>query len=445
VADQAVSSVANFVLGIVVARSLGAEGFGAFSLAYLTYAFVLSAGRGLATDPLTVRFSGARPDAWRRAVAAAGATGTSVGLVAGAGCVAVGLLHGNEVGDAFVAMGVLLPALMLQDSWRFAFFAAGRPAQALANDLVWTLLLLGALVVLITTERGGVVPYVIAFGGTAAVAAVFGLLQTRIVPRPTAIPSWVRTHRALGGRYLVENLSIGAAGQARFLVLGGVAGLQAVGEVRAAEILMGPFMVLLMGISQVAVPEAVAVLRRAPHHLGRFCLVLGGGLAGVALAWGLAVLHLLPESWGGALIGELWVPAEDLFPLVMTGLVVTGLVVGAQAGLRALGAAPRSLAAQLTNAGLYAVGGTVGAILDGARGSCWGVVVAVSCGAVVWWWQLRRGLAEHLAAHVDEGPGGRPPAQPAGSPTGGPAAPAEHLAATPPPSPHPDPLEEVTP
>ena len=83
---------------------------------------------------------------------------------------------------------------------------------------------------------------------------------------------------------------------------------------------MGPFMVVLMGLSQVAVPEAVGVLGRAPERLGRFCLVLGTLLAAAALLWGLSVLVLLPESWGVALIGELWLPAEALLPLVMTGI-----------------------------------------------------------------------------------------------------------------------------
>lgn len=408
VADQAVSSVANFALGIVVARSLGAEGFGAFSLAYLTYAFVLSASRGVATDPLVVRFSGGDRAAWRRAVAAASATGASVGLVAGVGCIVAGWLHGNAVGHAFIALGILLPALMLQDTWRFAFFAAGRPASALVNDLVWTVLLLVALVMLPVLGYENVVDFVLAFGGTAALAAAFGLVQTRIRPRPRAVLGWVHEHRALGGRYFGENVSIGAAGQVRFLALGGLAGLVAVGEVRAAEILMGPFMVLLMGISQVAVPEAAVVLRRSPYLLSRFCLALGASLSTVAALWGLSVLVLLPDSWGVALIGDLWDPGESLLPIVMLGLVVTGLVVGAQAGLRALGASRRSLRAQLANAGLYAVAGTVGAFIDGARGSCWGVVVAVSIGALAWWWQLLRALDEHLADTVDILPGDGP-------------------------------------
>ena len=58
VADQAMSSLTNFGVGIYVARSLGIQEFGAFSLAFATYLIVLAASRGLATDALAVRFSG---------------------------------------------------------------------------------------------------------------------------------------------------------------------------------------------------------------------------------------------------------------------------------------------------------------------------------------------------------------------------------------------------
>ncbi len=82
-------------------------------------------------------------------------------------------------------------------------------------------------------------------------------------------------HRDLGTRYLVENVSISGARQIRAFALGAVAGLATVGDVRAAEILMGPFLVVLMGISQVAVPEASAVLARSPRRLRLFCFGLG--------------------------------------------------------------------------------------------------------------------------------------------------------------------------
>jgi hypothetical protein len=71
------------------------------------------------------------------------ATGTAlaVGTVAGVLCIVAGLLLPGQVGPAFIALGVGLPGLALQDSWRFAFFACGRGSAAFLNDLFWTLLL----------------------------------------------------------------------------------------------------------------------------------------------------------------------------------------------------------------------------------------------------------------------------------------------------------------
>src|SRR5689334_13088330 len=66
--DQGLSSLTNLLVSLSVARTLGAEQFGAFSLAYVTYGFILTASRALATDPLIVRFGGAEDAVLRKAV-----------------------------------------------------------------------------------------------------------------------------------------------------------------------------------------------------------------------------------------------------------------------------------------------------------------------------------------------------------------------------------------
>ena len=396
VADQGVSSMSNFALGIIVARSLGPEGFGSFSLAFITYSFILCASRGLATDPLVVRFSHAEPGAWRRAVAASSATSVLIGLTVGLACITIGLALPPEVRGGFIALGVCLPWLLLQDTWRFAFFAAGRPAEALLNDAVWGTLQVAGLVVLLTTGHAGVASCFLVFGGTGALAAGFGLLQLRIRPRPSLVRSWLVDHKSLGPRYLVENLSIGGARQIRFMVLGAAVSLAAVGAVRGAEILMGPFLVMLSGVSQMAVPEAAHVLVRSPRRLQHFCLAVGGCGAVAAAAWGITIAALLPLGVGQALLGSLWVPASQLLLPVILGLVLGGFEIGAAAGVRALGAAPRSLKAQLISASMYLIGGVGGALVAGAWGSCWGVAVATALGAGVWWFQLRRAHAEFM-------------------------------------------------
>lgn len=400
-ADQAVSSLTNFTVGIFVARSLGATAFGIFSLAWVTYGVVLNVSRGLATDPLVVRFSGVPTASWRAAVARTSGTALLVGLLAGAISLLVGAAVGGPIGSAFVALGLVLPALLLQDSWRFAFFAAGQGRKAFTNDVVWAATLVPALIVV--AEGGSVFRFMLAWGLSAAVAAGCGCVQTRLLPRPGGARAWLHEQRDLGPRYLVENVSLSGASQLRMYGLGAIAGLADVGSVRGAQLLLGPFLAVLMGLTAVAVPEAARVVRRSRRRLSHFCLLLGGGQAVAALAWGLALLFLLPYDVGQYVLGSVWESAAALILPTTLSVMNAGLSAGAAAGLRALGAARRSLRAQFLASAGYVTGGLVGAAVAGALGSSWGVAFASLLGAAVWWSQLRAGLRE-LDAVPPSGP-----------------------------------------
>lgn len=391
-ADQAASSMTNFAVGIYVARSLGLAAFGAFSLAWVTYGVVLSVSRGLATDPLVVRFSGVPEASWRGAVARSSGTSLGVGAAIGVPCLLIGLTVGGHVGLAFAALGVMLPGLLLQDAWRYSFFAAGAGQKAFVNDVVWGLALVPAMVV--AAHVGSVAAFVLAWGGSATVAAGYGCFQSGIRPRLTGARRWLREHRDLGSRYLVENVSLSGASQLRAYGLGAIVGVGAVGAIRGAELLLGPFLAVLMGLSLVTVAEAARVLRRAPHRLGMFCLLLGGAQAVAALLWGAALL-LMPERLGELVLGDVWSSASELIVPATLGVAGAGLGTGAAAGLRALGAARRSLRSQLFASTCYVGGGLGGAVVAGTVGSAWGVAAATVCSSAVWWLHLRIALREH--------------------------------------------------
>ncbi|WP_230423156.1 hypothetical protein [Prauserella cavernicola] len=392
--DQAISSLTNFAVGIVVARSLGASGFGVFTLAWVTYGVLLNVSRGLATDPLMVRFSGAADERWRAAVARSSGTALMIGVVSGALSIVAGLAVGGVIGGAFVGLGLVLPGLLVQDSWRFAFFAAGWGQKAVANDLVWAAAMVPTL--WFAAQADSVFVFVLAWGLPVALAAGFGVVQAGVLPSAAGVRDWVDRHRDLGVRYLVENVSNSGSSQLRMYGLGAIGGLADVGAIRGGELLLAPFLALLMGVSLVSVPEAARVLNRAPGKLFAFCAVLGGGQAAAALLWGLAILLFLPASLGVLVLGPVWEPASELILPITLSVTGAGVVAGATAGLRALGAARRSLHAQLFAAAGYLGGGLVGAVLAGALGASWGSTIAVWCGAVVWWWQLRAGLAERF-------------------------------------------------
>ncbi|MCM2393695.1 hypothetical protein [Streptomyces albipurpureus] len=391
-ADQAVCSMTNFAVGICVARSLGLAAFGVFSLAWVTYGVVLSVSRGLATDPLVVRFSGVPVASWRAAAARSSGTALGVGVAIGSVCLVVGLGLGGRVGPAFAALGIMLPGLLLQDAWRFSFFAAGTGRKAFVNDLLGGVALIPAM--LVAARVGSVAAFVFAWGAAAAVAAGYGCLQSGIRPRLTGAREWIREHRDLGYRYLVENVGVSGAAQLRAYGLGLIVGVSAVGVVRGAELLLGPFLAVLMGLSLVTVAEAARVLRQAPHRLGAFCLLLGGAQAAAALLWGAALL-LVPDHVGELVLGDVWHSASELIVPATLGVVGASLGVGAAAGLRALAAARRSLRCQLFASACYVSGGLGGAAVAGTVGSAWGVAAATLSGSAVWWLQLRSALREH--------------------------------------------------
>lgn len=396
VLDQAISSMGNFFLGVFVARTLGAADLGVFALAILTYTVILNASRGLSTDPLVVRFGGEPSDQWKSAVGSASGTAALVGLAGAVLCITAGAFlwigPNPAVGKAFMVLGIWLPGLMVQDSWRFAFFSVGRGASALFNDAVWTgLVVLGVLLVS-ASGQATVATTLIVYGASATFAAVLGGRQLGVRPRLGRALGWIRQNWTLGTRYLIENVSGSGAAQLRALALGAVAGLAAVGQVRAAEILVGPLLVVLSGIAQVAVPEARRWLQRSETALLRFCLGLGLALALVSATWGAAIIWLLPMGAGEILLGTVWELAYPLVPGLVVAVTAACFTVAATSGLRAVGQSNRSLRAQLIGSSLYLVAGVVGAVLWGATGAVWGGAIAGIATAILWWVELNRGL-----------------------------------------------------
>lgn len=394
VADQGVSSLSNFALNIYVARLLGAEQYGTFGVVFVTYAFALNASRGLVTDPLMVRFSHVERPIWRRVVGGCTGTAVSVGLVLGvAVALAAAALRGN-LGLGFAALAVVLPGLLLQDSWRFAFFSSGRGAQAFLNDLLWLAVLVPALLALHWAHLANVFWAVLVWGGAATLAAVVGAFQAGVVPRPLRTWQWLSAQRDLGFRYMAEGTTNSASSQLRTYGIGLLLGLAAVGYVQAATTLMAPVVVLVNGTGLIFLPEATRLWRNAADRLLRFCVLIGVGYTVLAVSWAAMLMLTLPIGLGEALLATIWQPTYPL--LLPTALGVMGFCVaaGAGTGLKGTGSARRSLRAAVLTSVVYVVSSLTGAFAGGTDGAVWGTTAAMWCGAVVYWWQFVGGLRE---------------------------------------------------
>lgn len=390
VADQALSSLTNFALALVVARAVDLREFGAFSIVFATYTIVLGIARAVATEPLAVRYSGAGEAELRRATAAAAGVSLSVSVAAAAACAGASAVSDGALADGLLALAVVLPGVVVQDSWRLSFFAAEKGRSALANDLVWAVLLTAGLALLLA--RSGppsAAEVLLVWGAAGGLAAIAGGFQTRALPSLRRTPAWLRDTSALSSRYAGEFLTTVAGTQLTLFGVGVVAGLAQAGALRGGQVVLGPLNVLFMGTALVAVPEALRALRESRRRLEVVVAKVSGVLTVAALVWGIAVLAL-PDSAGEAVLGETWDAAEPLVLPLTVWLAGLGAASGPTTALRALGAAGRSLRTRAVVTVASIVLSIGGAVVAGAEGAAWGLAAAAIGGAALWSSELRR-------------------------------------------------------
>lgn len=392
--DQGLSSGTNFAIAFVVARTVSLVELGAFGIVFATYTVALGIARAVTTEPLAFRYSETGARGVDDAVRAATGASLVVGVLGSVASLGVALLIRQPTSTAFVALAVVLPGLLLQDALRLSFFVIRRPRSAAVNDAIWAVALVVAMVVLLNANATPPVEtLLLAWGLAATFAACIGLAQLRLIPASRRAYAWMKAHRDIAPSYAGEFLSAAGSAQLVLYPVAFVTGLAATGALRAGLLLMGPLNIVFMGVALVAVPEAVALLRRSKAALQMGCLTLGAGLGLSAAAWGIALL-LVPAGVGTALLKDAWDPAQDTIVPLTVWLAASGPVAGAALGARVLGRARENFVNRLGLGLVTVAAATAGAAVDHARGAAWGLALATLLGAVWWWWRFRRGLAD---------------------------------------------------
>ncbi len=392
-ADQSLSSLTNFALSILVARAVSTTSLGAFGLAFTTYTVTLNAMRALCSEPLTVRFSATSESRWQRAAGEATGTALVIGAIAGLGCVGAAFLFSGTLRQALIVLGVTMPGLMVQDAWRSAFFSKLRGSYAFANDLVWTIAQTVFLAAVILTGLRSTPAFILAWGGAANVAAVFGSLQSGLLPLPHHSRRWLASSRDLGPRYLVEFVARSAALAGSVYATAAFAGLAAAGALRGAQVALGPLNIVNMGITSPATAESVRMARRSPRRMLRAVEIMGVALVLFFTLWGVG-MYLLPTAIGHALLKRSWGPSHHVLLAYTAVMAASGMLTAATVGLRAMAAAKRSMRSRLVTGVLALSFATVGAATYGAVGAATGLAAGLWLGGIQWWQQLHAAVAE---------------------------------------------------
>lgn len=305
IADQALSSVSNFAVGVAVARLAGAASLGAFALAYTLWLLLAGCHRSLITEPLIVYgdgISGSSADL-REGLAVEIALGAVASLLcAGVGAVLL-LLGQHSFAVALLLLAPWLVPLLVQDFWRWAGFMWGRPGRSLLNDLLFNLVQATVMLPLLLMGHRSVAVPITAWGAGGAAGALLGLWQFSVRPTAPRAKTFLQERWAIS-RWLLAQFATGwASGQAYLVLAGAVLGPAALGGLRAAQTLMAPSSVLATAAGSLGLPEASRAfcdtgwkgLERVAHRMAVACMVGVGAIGVIVLA---AAPHLLQLLYG---------------------------------------------------------------------------------------------------------------------------------------------------
>jgi O-antigen/teichoic acid export membrane protein len=395
VIDQGVSSLTNLFACVAAARVLSARDFGFFSVALVLYVLALALGRACSGEPLVVRHS-SESYGDRDSIGAAAGTSVIVGVVVGVLLVMIGVARGGEQGAVLIALGVGMPFLLLQDAYRFAFFAAGRPDAAVINDSLW---LFGQIPLLLVAVRGGSPAlFVTAWVAGAVCACLGGAVQTMVVPELFRSRAWLRRNRDLIPSYAATFLFGAGTGQLTALTFAVTASVSEVGAYRGAWTLIGPLGVVLNGVAAVSTADVARTIRDRPDALPRLVDQIARLLFVVALGFAVLLMLALPRGLGQALLGATWRGASGAVAPLALGHVALALALAPAIALQAAERASQVMRIRVgTSVAVIATGMLAGAVW-GPSGTAFAFAAVTAFTVPIFWRAHFR-----MVADVDRG------------------------------------------
>jgi O-antigen/teichoic acid export membrane protein len=389
VVDQVLSALSNVLLAILVARTVDAEGFGAFSTAFLVFSLVVALSRAVIGQPLQISFAAADPADFHRAARYALGAAALGGLCAGALAIVAGILMHNEPGRALIALGVCLPGLLVQDICRMAFFSLGRPSRAAAIDGIWAVLEFGLLAISLLAGVSDVRVPIAIWGASATVAGIAGLHMLRVLPQLSGAPSWVLKQRRLTGYLLAEYVLGQGLAQVGILLVAVVGTSAGVGALRAAQVLLGPLGILGAAAFMFAVPEIAGRPTMTSRSRLRYTAALSTAL-GIGSGLYCVALLVIPDDLGRRLLGDTWTGASSvLLPMCILS-VSAALATGPAATLYGMGHAKITFSVNVIKAPLLVVLMFIGIRWDGAAGAAWAIAATETVLLPLWYLRTRR-------------------------------------------------------
>jgi O-antigen/teichoic acid export membrane protein len=385
--DQALSSLQNFLLLLLVARSVSQSDFGAFGVAFAIYTLLITFEQSLLGDVLLISHSDtAKAKSQGRAVASTVSAAAVFSAVAAAGVCAAAILFAAPLRQLLLALAITLPALTIHDALRFGYLARGSAWGALKLDALWVLLWLIGVASIYGSHSPAAMW--LAWARPCFVTCIYGLLSQRLRPA-SAKAAWghVFSARHLSLPLLADFAVTGALAQVVSLLLAAVLGLASWGGLRAAQSLFGPINTLTNACRIVFVPELVRARgdqsrRSLTRRLNSFVLAVVVPVSTVAV--------LLPTEVGVAVLGQVWALARPLLLPVAVDRLVGAAGVAPSAALRATGKTASLAKIRVVSSVTILIAVVPGLLNKSVTACAWGLVVGSSVSTAGNWGAWRR-------------------------------------------------------
>lgn len=294
-------SGANFLTGIILARFLGLEGFGVFTLVWALYLFSYAIQEGLIIFPMmsvVPKLSLQEQPAYFGAVFTLSFVYAMFAALLLAATLAVGNALGWKTGGFVAALFWVVLFRLLQDFIRRYFFVTEKPHIALLLDSVCYLGQLGAIWALLAAGYGQVKWVLYAHAFTAAVSVLLSLIFMGTLRNswPT-IKVWAKRNWDSSRWLTLSELAEWVTNYSFIAAAGALTGVASVGAIRAAQNIMGVSHIFLLGLDNVLPAMASAHFAKEGWvGLIRFARKASYLVVGLMLLFVL-VVGLFPEFW----------------------------------------------------------------------------------------------------------------------------------------------------
>ena len=292
-AGQLLVSASNFMTGILLARSLGPEGYGQYALAMGTMLFLGSIQTALIISPMMVKGPGRAEGAegyyrfLHRSQLLFAVAACSLTLIAGA-LVSVAFSEWN-IAPLVLPLAAVAFCAGTQEFARRLFLVQRRAVAALGNDLTTHGLRLGMLWLLLVTGSMNVGAALWVIAGASAfgtIAAAMAVRRGACRGLDVSAGQIVQEHWTFGKWLLASNIAYWCGSQLTLYVAASLLSVGVVGGMSAALSLTGTANVLFLGMENL-IPQRAANFyqeggpRALHHYLTRISLV--GGLCILSL------------------------------------------------------------------------------------------------------------------------------------------------------------------